>query len=107
MSDAVKEVSRSERADRAITTASGWAALALGIFSIHRAIAVGSPIWGEWWARASLIMAAGLGINAVAAFQLHVALKLDWPAVMGVFVWEGLVITILGALLTAWPVSWA
>ena len=40
-------------------------------------------------------LAAGLGLNAVAAFQLHVGLKLEWPAVMGVFVWEGLIITIL------------
>src|SRR5581483_5992858 len=40
-------------------------------------------------------LAAGLGLNAVAAFQLHVGMKLDWPAVMGVFVWEGIVITVL------------
>src|SRR6266508_2113617 len=40
-------------------------------------------------------MAAGLGLNAVAAFQLHVQMKLPWEAVMGVFFWEGLVITIL------------
>ncbi len=40
-------------------------------------------------------LAAGLGLNAVAAFQLHVGMKLDWPSVMGVFVWEGLIITIL------------
>jgi AGZA family xanthine/uracil permease-like MFS transporter len=40
-------------------------------------------------------MAAGLGLNAVAAFQLHVQDKLPWPAVMGIFFWEGLVITIL------------
>jgi AGZA family xanthine/uracil permease-like MFS transporter len=40
-------------------------------------------------------MAAGLGLNAVAAFQLRVGMQLDWPSVMGVFFWEGLVITIL------------
>jgi AGZA family xanthine/uracil permease-like MFS transporter len=40
-------------------------------------------------------MAAGLGLNAVAAFQLRVQSNLPWEAVMGVFFWEGLVITIL------------
>lgn len=40
-------------------------------------------------------LAAGLGLNAVAAFQLHVGMKLPWPAVMGVFFWEGLIILVL------------
>ena len=40
-------------------------------------------------------LAAGLGLNAVAAFQLRVGMKLEWPAVMGIFVWEGVIITIL------------
>lgn len=61
MSDVVKET-KADLTDRAITAASGWAALALAIFGIHRAIALGVAPWGEWWARASLILAAGLGI---------------------------------------------
>lgn len=40
-------------------------------------------------------LAAGLGLNAVAAFQLHVQMKLSWPSVMGVFAWEGLIILVL------------
>jgi AGZA family xanthine/uracil permease-like MFS transporter len=40
-------------------------------------------------------LAAGLGLNAVAAFQLRLGLNLPWPAVMGVFFWEGLIITVL------------
>lgn len=42
-----------------------------------------------------LAMAAGLGLNAVAAFQLRAQLGLSWEAVMGVFFWEGLFILIL------------
>ena len=38
-------------------------------------------------------MAAGLGLNAVVAFQL--AAQMSWPAAMGVVVMEGLVITAL------------
>src|SRR5687767_8461762 len=76
MSDVVKEVSRSDRADRAITALSGWAALALVIFSIHRAIAVGKPIWGEQWARGALIIGAGCAIMWVWGY---------WP-----LIWEKL-----------------
>src|SRR5207245_6470518 len=40
-------------------------------------------------------MAAGLGLNAVVAFQLIVGSKLPWPAAMGIIFMEGVVITIL------------
>lgn len=42
-----------------------------------------------------LALAAGLGLNAVAAFTLRAQMGLDWPSVMGVFFWEGLIIAIL------------
>ena len=38
-------------------------------------------------------IAAGLGLNAVVAFQL--AAQMSWPAAMGIVVLEGLVITLL------------
>lgn len=42
-----------------------------------------------------LAIASGMGINAVVAFQLVAALKLPWPAAMGVVLLEGLAITVL------------
>lgn len=42
-----------------------------------------------------LAMAPGMGLNAVVAFQLVVAMKLPWPSAMGVIFLEGLIITIL------------
>jgi AGZA family xanthine/uracil permease-like MFS transporter len=43
----------------------------------------------------SLAIASGMGLNAVVAFQLVAALKLPWPAAMGVIFLEGLAITVL------------
>jgi adenine/guanine/hypoxanthine permease len=42
-----------------------------------------------------LAIAAGMGLNAVVAFQLIAAQKLPWPAAMGVIFLEGVVITVL------------
>ena len=43
-------------------------------------------------ANVPLALAAGMGLNAVVAFQLVAALKLPWPEAMGVVVAEGLLI---------------
>src|SRR5207237_3804246 len=40
-------------------------------------------------------MAAGLGLNAVVAYQLVVGSKLPWQAAMGIILMEGVAITIL------------
>lgn len=80
MSDQSLDTNRGDRADRAITSASGWAALALAIFSHLRSAAMNVPPWGEWWARASLIMAAGLGIMWVWGYWPDI-----WPRVTGWF----------------------
>ena len=45
------------------------------------------------WGRYPFALAAGLGLNAVVAFQL--ASQMSWPAAMGVIVLEGLAITVL------------
>jgi len=42
-----------------------------------------------------LALAAGMGLNAVVAFQLIAAQKLPWPAAMGVIFLEGVAITVL------------
>ena len=42
-----------------------------------------------------LAIAAGMGLNAVVAFQLVATLKLPWTAAMGVVLLEGLAITVL------------
>src|SRR5262249_13260540 len=42
-----------------------------------------------------LAVASGMGLNAAVAFQLVAALKLPWPAEMGVVFLEGVVITVL------------
>lgn len=47
------------------------------------------------YANRPFAMAAGLGLNAVVAYQLIVIGGLAWPAAMGVIFWEGVVITIL------------
>jgi ABC-type uncharacterized transport system involved in gliding motility auxiliary subunit len=51
---------RAERADRMITTLSGWAALVCLILGFHRWAATS---WNmDWWGKAGLIMGAGLGL---------------------------------------------
>src|SRR5687767_12454967 len=64
MSETAENLGRAERADRFMTVASGWAAVVLFILSVHRSIALGALwIWpSDWWARAGLILAVGLGI---------------------------------------------
>ncbi|MBI2765871.1 MAG: NCS2 family permease, partial [Chloroflexi bacterium] len=47
------------------------------------------------YANRPFAMAAGLGLNAVVAYQLVVVNKLPWPAAMGVILMEGVAITIL------------
>lgn len=47
------------------------------------------------YAKYPFAIAAGLGLNAVVAFQLVATNNLSWPEAMGVIVTEGLVITIL------------
>jgi hypothetical protein len=59
MSDLSTYPSREDRADRMMTVVSGWAALVLGIFGLHRWVAMGTM---DWWARASLILAFGLAV---------------------------------------------
>ena len=47
------------------------------------------------YANRPFAMAAGLGLNAVVAFQLILGSKLAWPAAMGIILMEGIVITVL------------
>src|SRR5437867_6898622 len=47
------------------------------------------------YANRPFAMAAGLGLNAVVAYQLVVISGLTWQAAVGVIFWEGVVITIL------------
>src|SRR2546425_314548 len=47
------------------------------------------------WANRPFALAAGLGLNAVVAFQLILGSKLPWQAAMGIIFMEGVVITIL------------
>ncbi|MGH2720203.1 MAG: solute carrier family 23 protein [Actinomycetota bacterium] len=64
-------------------------ALAAGVATIAMGLVANYPF----------AMAAGLGLNAVVAFQLVGAAGLTWPEAMGVIVIEGLVITlVLGGL---------
>ena len=42
-----------------------------------------------------ITMAAGMGLNAVVAYQLVLSSKLSYPAAMGIIVMEGLIITLL------------
>jgi adenine/guanine/hypoxanthine permease len=56
----------------------GLATIAMGIFG-----------------NAPIAIAAGLGINAIVAFNLVLGRGLTWQGAMGVIFWEGLVITIL------------
>ncbi len=47
------------------------------------------------YANRPFALAAGLGLNAVVAFQLILGNKVPWPAAMGIIFMEGVVITIL------------
>src|SRR5256886_15387871 len=47
------------------------------------------------YANRPFAMAAGLGLNAVVAYQLVVGAKLPWQAAMGIILMEGIAITIL------------
>ncbi len=47
------------------------------------------------YANRPFALAAGLGLNAVVAFQLILGSKLAWPAAMGIILMEGVVITVL------------
>ena len=60
-------------------------ALAAGVMSIAMGLATNYPF----------AMAAGLGINAVVAFQLILGEGMVWQQAMAVIVWEGLIITVL------------
>ncbi len=53
---------RAERADRLLTTASGWGAVLIGVLGLHRWIAVGGYPWQDQWARVGLILALALFI---------------------------------------------
>ncbi len=63
------------------------------------------------YANRPFAMAAGLGLNAVVAFQLILGSKLAWPAAMGIILMEGVVITVLvltglrEAVLNAIPIA--
>ncbi|MBW3595239.1 MAG: NCS2 family permease, partial [Actinobacteria bacterium] len=58
--------------------AAGIATIAMGVFGRH-----------------PFAIAAGLGLNAVVAFQLVGGNQLTWPEAMGVVVTEGIIILIL------------
>jgi AGZA family xanthine/uracil permease-like MFS transporter len=60
-------------------------ALAAGILTIAMGLATNYPF----------AMAAGLGLNAVVAFELILGRGLAWQDAMAVIVWEGIIITIL------------
>ncbi|CAN5245146.1 NCS2 family permease [soil metagenome] len=60
-------------------------ALTAGVLTIAMGLVANRPF----------AMAAGLGLNAVVAFQLIVGQKLPWQAAMGVIFMEGIVITVL------------
>ena len=60
-------------------------ALAAGILTIAMGLATNYPF----------ALAAGLGLNAVVAFELILGRGLAWQDAMAVIVWEGLIITVL------------
>ena len=60
-------------------------ALTAGILCIAMGLATNYPF----------AMAAGLGLNAVVAFELILSRGLSWPEAMAVIVWEGIIITVL------------
>lgn len=60
-------------------------ALTAGVLTIAMGLVANRPF----------AMAAGLGLNAVVAFQLIVGSKLAWQEAMGIILMEGVVITIL------------
>jgi adenine/guanine/hypoxanthine permease len=60
-------------------------ALAAGILTIAMGLATNYPF----------ALAAGLGLNAVVAFELILGRGLTWQDAMAVIVWEGIIITIL------------
>ncbi|HEX2221209.1 MAG TPA: NCS2 family permease [Candidatus Limnocylindria bacterium] len=60
-------------------------ALAGGILTIAMGLATNYPF----------AMAAGLGLNAVVAFELILTRGLSWQQAMAVIIWEGLIITVL------------
>src|SRR5919108_59424 len=63
------------------------------------------------WANYPLALAPGMGLNAIAAFQLVAGMGLPWPAAMGVIFVEGVLITLLvltgfrEAVMNAFPMS--
>src|SRR5438477_3901188 len=60
-------------------------ALCAGVLTIAMGLVANRPF----------AMAAGLGLNAVVAYQLVVGSKLPWQAAMGIILMEGIAITIL------------
>lgn len=75
--------------------------LAAGILTIALGLVTNYPF----------ALAAGMGLNAVVAFQLVGAMKLTWPEAMGVIFLEGLITTLLvltqlrQAIMTAIPMN--
>jgi ABC-type uncharacterized transport system involved in gliding motility auxiliary subunit len=59
MSETSRNVPRSDRTEDTMTVVSGWVALVLFVLGIHRLVSEGGL---DWWARAALIFAFGLGI---------------------------------------------
>src|SRR4051794_27067790 len=69
MSEIMSDVNRPERNEDLMTVLSGWGALVLFILGIHRWASEGTtqillivPFPADWWGRALLIFALGLGI---------------------------------------------
>ena len=47
------------------------------------------------WTNYPFALAPGMGLNAIVSYQMVLSLGLSWPEAMGVFVIEGIIITIL------------
>ncbi len=47
------------------------------------------------WTNYPFALAAGMGLNAIVAYQMVLGMGLSWPSAMGVIVLEGIIITIL------------
>jgi AGZA family xanthine/uracil permease-like MFS transporter len=47
------------------------------------------------WANYPFALASGMGLNAIVSYQMVLSMGLSWPEAMGVFVIEGIIITIL------------
>jgi gliding motility-associatede transport system auxiliary component len=76
MADTTHNIGSRDKADRALTVASGWAALVLGTLGLHRWIFLLSF---DWWARAGVILGFGLGVMWAWGFWPEITSRLrNW-----------------------------